>query len=1142
MTTKTNNLSAALAALDVLVRDSQDALIHAASDVRKVGYLCNYTPVELLDAAGVLHARLFKGGDTARAAAGELYTQSVFCDFTKSCIGGFEQGDPLYKAFHKVYSFHTCATMKRAAETIELFTPTRLLNVPKLRSEPDSRRFFREEILTFRDDLAALTGKPPVTADALHVAIRERNALRVLLRQISELRRRALPLLSGGQFADIARAYYYVPPAKLRPALENIIAAAISSSQSHSLNSGQVPVRHERPIRLLAAGSIVADGDRRILEIVEQELGANVVIEDNCAGARPFHSTVRENGDPFAALADGYLDQAPCARQRPFGDAVDFSVRLAEHYAVEGVLYVFLKFCACYGIAQKHFIDRYNAAGLPVLALSSDYSESDRGQLLTRIEAFIEVLREKRLFAPPASEPDGVPPPPPAASDPLSPQTPFSMHDTRDTPLHSNTAATPSRLLLLAAAALLAFASAPDVLAHECCGFDTTGGAADLFDDLVNTGNTGDTTTVPAVPIYENRALTWFCHATNTDGTLGAWRITRDTAGIAHGDDGEIVPGPAHGDALVFDTHAAMPQTFDGVNLAAWPHLASLTVGGAGDLTFAAAGHHGHFTLTGIDAATLAAHSGHAQTAFQLATGAFTKRGTGAFFVHHGNLDFHHAHIEAGSVFLENARLSAPHTMLAADATLVLGASGVLETAAIENAGTVRFTANAAGTTGKIRYTATDGGVRTLGGTALFDVDAAFLAAHGDTLPLALFIENTAAAADTPRLVLGTAADPAATRIAFTDPVLTGAFNAAANTVAVSHDYARVADLRGFASLTALPLHAAATANAALHNHLDNWRASLLQNAAADGNNAAAAAANNAAVSAFTAYIHAIGATVDNGSRAAAPAFDATTFGGAVGADYVLAPAQPNAPARFLVGANLAYHNGRATIAGGGRTTQSQFRATAYASTLIANRYFADAALSGGISTYDTSRALPAVAGATNTARTDGYDLAAHLAAGAVFRPAQAFTATPYVALDFARADVNAFTEERRSAATPSDYALAVSTLSQNSLRAGLGTTFAWTPVRADTGLARVSLDIAYAVELLDDDTVVAARFVDPALAAAPRLRTRAAATAENTFRVSPAVEIALARNAALHLAYAYETDLRSQTAHHFNAAIRLRF
>ena len=63
---------------------------------------------------------------------------------------------------------------------------------------------------------------------------------------------------------------------------------------------------------------------------------------------------------------------------------------------MDGVIYVFLKFCACYGLSKKGFIAEFQKRGLPVLEVSSDYSECDHGQLKTRIEAFIEVLNEKR--------------------------------------------------------------------------------------------------------------------------------------------------------------------------------------------------------------------------------------------------------------------------------------------------------------------------------------------------------------------------------------------------------------------------------------------------------------------------------------------------------------------------------------------------------------------------------------------------------------------------------------------------------------------------------------------------------------------------------------------------------------------------
>jgi benzoyl-CoA reductase/2-hydroxyglutaryl-CoA dehydratase subunit BcrC/BadD/HgdB len=121
-----------------------------------------------------------------------------------------------------------------------------------------------------------------------------------------------------------------------------------------------------------------------------------VVVEDHCTGLRPFAHILREDGDPFAALADGYLDQAPCARMKPLDDSLDFSTGLAEDYGVDGVIYVYLKFCACYGVSKLEFIERLQSRGVPVLEISSDYSVSDIGQLKTRVEAFVEVLQGQR--------------------------------------------------------------------------------------------------------------------------------------------------------------------------------------------------------------------------------------------------------------------------------------------------------------------------------------------------------------------------------------------------------------------------------------------------------------------------------------------------------------------------------------------------------------------------------------------------------------------------------------------------------------------------------------------------------------------------------------------------------------------------
>ncbi len=374
----------ATAQINKLIDQEQRDFIDKADGRKKVGYFCAYTPIEVLNAAGVGHARLFKAGDPETVAAGELFTQSVFCDFSKSCIGGFAHGDPFYTAVDKLYNFLTCASMKRATEVIERFVPIKLLNLPRLRNLESSRLFFRDEIIELKRDLSGLIGHEISDGDIREQIIRY-NIIRKLIKNISELRKRDNPPISGKDFVELVKAFYYVPPEKLIDAYDKIYRDLSAVSDNG-----------KRPLRLMISGSIAADGDHRLLDMLEGEIGARVVVEDHCAGLKPFCNTVRETGDPFWALADGYLDQAPCFRMKTLEDNVNFAGELAQKYQVDGVLYVYLKFCSCYGVPKKPFLDHFQSIDIPVLDLSSDYSGNDYGQIKTRIEAFIEVINARK--------------------------------------------------------------------------------------------------------------------------------------------------------------------------------------------------------------------------------------------------------------------------------------------------------------------------------------------------------------------------------------------------------------------------------------------------------------------------------------------------------------------------------------------------------------------------------------------------------------------------------------------------------------------------------------------------------------------------------------------------------------------------
>jgi predicted CoA-substrate-specific enzyme activase len=378
---------AGLVHITSMIEQKEEDFIESRDGRKKIGYFCAYTPIEILSAANCLHARLFKAGKPETVAAGELITQSVFCDFSKSCLGGFVGGEgaiPLYRSLDKVYNFHTCGSMKRMTEVLENYVPVKLLNLPRIRNNPDSREYFRSELLHFKGDVEKLTGST-IEENTLRQRIAAYNEVRFLIKQFSELRKRNNVPLTGSEFLELVRGFYLLEPEENLPAYRNLYQQLAAQADG---DSGK--------LRMMIAGSIVGDGDRRLLDIVEKELGLSVVVEDHCTGLKPFYGRIDETIDPYLALANGYLDQAPCARMKPIVDSLNFTEKLAREYDVDGVLFVYQKFCGIYGIAKKEFLDRFQSLNIPVLDISGDYSESDHGQIKTRIEAFVEVLQSQR--------------------------------------------------------------------------------------------------------------------------------------------------------------------------------------------------------------------------------------------------------------------------------------------------------------------------------------------------------------------------------------------------------------------------------------------------------------------------------------------------------------------------------------------------------------------------------------------------------------------------------------------------------------------------------------------------------------------------------------------------------------------------
>lgn len=142
---------------------------------------------------------------------------------------------------------------------------------------------------------------------------------------------------------------------------------------------------------LLVSGSICATPD--LMELV-MELGADVVDDDLCSGHRYVEGMVDEGEEPVQAIARRLWERVNCpCKHQTREDHAAFLLRRVEESGAQGVVFFLQSFC------EPHLFDIPYLKGLlqekeiPSLVLESELQSFSRGQLRTRLQAFIETIR-----------------------------------------------------------------------------------------------------------------------------------------------------------------------------------------------------------------------------------------------------------------------------------------------------------------------------------------------------------------------------------------------------------------------------------------------------------------------------------------------------------------------------------------------------------------------------------------------------------------------------------------------------------------------------------------------------------------------------------------------------------------------------
>lgn len=339
---------------------------------------CVYVPSEILEAAGLCHVRIpyVQGvGDSAS----RLLPANV-CPAVKNCCDVCE--DECLKEADLILAETSCDGKRKMYELISHQERVYFYQVPQGADRSYVRPLIESECRFLVKEMEKRFSAA-ITQEDIRRAGKLLNRERESIAGLMEIQKQVPPAAWGREIFEVLESCREVVGMEAR------IAVNEAAKERFLLRKSPVP---ERAKRILVTGCPLSGTYGKILSAVEQNGGVAVCLE-TCeamkAAARCFDT---ENEDVYEALADCYQNTA-CAIMAHNTLRLELLERLVRDYRVEGILDVMLQTCHPYTV-ERDKVSRFcrDTLGVPYIAVSTDTSEADMGQLATRIAAFMEML------------------------------------------------------------------------------------------------------------------------------------------------------------------------------------------------------------------------------------------------------------------------------------------------------------------------------------------------------------------------------------------------------------------------------------------------------------------------------------------------------------------------------------------------------------------------------------------------------------------------------------------------------------------------------------------------------------------------------------------------------------------------------
>lgn len=352
---------------------------------RVAGTFCTFTPVEILDAAGITPVSLC-GMSAETIPAAEAHLPKNMCPLIKSSYGFALTDKCPYTYFSDIIVGETtCDGKKKMYELLGQLKETYVLHLPQSTHIDDAAEMWTRELhrfITYLENRFDVT----ITDAALRSAAALRNEERKARCKLMSLQRLVPPPAYGYQiYKTLDGAGFKFSRQEVINQLDEMAGCIRSNYEA-----GKRPVQ-ETAKRILITGCPIGGVLDKTVKVIE-ERGGVVVCFENCTGIKAATQMVdTESDDIVRAIAERYLEIG-CAVMSPNNRRMEMLESLNHDYSADGVIEIDLQSCTPY-IVESFSVRRHmQSLNVPYLQLETDYTNNDSGQLATRLEAFLEML------------------------------------------------------------------------------------------------------------------------------------------------------------------------------------------------------------------------------------------------------------------------------------------------------------------------------------------------------------------------------------------------------------------------------------------------------------------------------------------------------------------------------------------------------------------------------------------------------------------------------------------------------------------------------------------------------------------------------------------------------------------------------